>query len=93
MAKFENINLGGGQACFMDSGREVYLQDVCEIDQHEPVLGSLLSAGDIEANSNYECALPSFGEFVLDSEGICPNRGCRYGFRDAHSDCNALNLA
>ena len=32
MAKFENINLGSGQAWFIDSEREVYLQDVCEID-------------------------------------------------------------
>ena len=51
-------------------GKEAYLENVCEIDQHEAVLGSLLSASDIETNSNHECAFPSFSKFVFDGEGI-----------------------
>ena len=32
MAKFENVNLDYGQVWFVDSRKEMYLQDVCEIN-------------------------------------------------------------
>ena len=32
MAELENVDLGGDQAWFMDIGKDIYLQDVCEVD-------------------------------------------------------------
>ena len=78
MTEFKDINLEGGQTQFMDVGKEPRLQNVCEIDQHEPILGGLLSASDIQTYPDYERAFPSFCEFVFDSEGICPNCGRCY---------------
>ena len=52
-----------------------------------------MSASNIKAYSDHDCTFPSFGEFVLDGEGIRPNCSRCYGFRDTHSNRNALNPA